>query len=171
MIFLLLPSVAIATVTTGSFSTGYFLSYVVYFIVAILLLNMDYSIKHISQLMRYYAISGVVIGAYILIQRYDFYGGGNERHTLQFGNNLPFDPNFIAAYLVVPTLILFALLIYKFDFKKLVGFFISFSAILFTASRAAMIGVIIGVLIILFDFFLHILFPYFCNNEYSIHLI
>ena len=65
----------------------------------------------------------------------------------------PFDPNFLAAYLVAPAIIAYSKMLNKFKMIYLIAFLVIFAGILYTSSRGATIGFVLGAGIVTFDFF------------------
>lgn len=137
----------------GVFSTGYIFSYYLYLILALLMYSMDFNKKEINKLIDGYIYSAVIISIYMLIQKYDFYGGGNVRHTIRFLNHQPFDPNFLAAFLVFPTVLSFARAMNKSSIKNILFSIVSLFGVFYTSSRGAMISVTIGIVCVLLEFF------------------
>lgn len=137
----------------GVFSTGYILSYYMYLVLALFMYSMEYNAQELKKLVGWYVASGAIISLILLIQRYDYYGGGNVRHSIQFMSNTPIDPNFLAAFLVFPGVLAFAKTMYKFSLKNLLFFAITFVGVVYTASRGALLSLLIGILFVLFEVF------------------
>lgn len=137
----------------GAFSTGYILSYYMFLILGLFMYSMDYSIAELKILVDSYVLSGAFTSAVLLLQRYDFYGAGNERHSIKFMSNLAIDPNFLAAFLVFPAVVSFAKTLYGFSVKRLIVFGIIFVGIVYTSSRGAVLSFAIGALFVLYGVF------------------
>ena len=137
----------------GVFSSGYSLSYLIYFLVFILVLNQRYSKDDINFLLDMYIISAALIAALILIQRYDYYSSGSERHTIKILSHDAFDPNFLAAYLVVPAVIVFSRMLHNFRIRRAVALLIIAAGILYTSSRGGALSMALGMGIVILGFF------------------
>lgn len=144
---------AFIAASRGVFSSGYILSYLLYFTLAIVMLGQKYTEKEIRQLLHAYIFSALVITLILFLQRYDFYGSGNTRHTIHVMSNEAFDPNFLAAYLVVPAVISFFGMLRRFHWLYLASFLLITAGIFYTSSRGAMLSEVIGLGIIVLDFF------------------
>lgn len=143
----------IIAVSSGKLSTGYFLSDIVYFGVLLVALNSICSNKSIKMIINFYVVSGALFGLLILIQKYDYYGGGGTRYTFKFLNNEAFDPNFLGAFLLFPALLSLAKLLKRFNLVHIVLIMANCGGMFLTSSRAAMLSFIIGGLFITFHYF------------------
>lgn len=137
----------------GVFSTGYILSYFMYLLLALFMYSMEYNGLELKRLVDWYILSGAFISLVLLIQRFDYYGGGNVRHSIKFMSNTPIDPNFLAAFLVFPCVLAFGKTMRKFSVIRLILFAIIFVGIVYTSSRGAFLSLVIGVLFVLFGVF------------------
>lgn len=137
----------------GIFSTGYFFSYAIYLIVMMIMLSQDYTEIEIKRLINAYVISAVVIAVLLFVQRYDYYGSGNERHTIKILTHDVFDPNFLAAFLVAPAILAFSKIVYHFSFRNMIAFLVIIAGILYTSSRGAFLSAIMGIGIVILGFF------------------
>ncbi|WP_307191834.1 O-antigen ligase family protein [Mesobacillus stamsii] len=135
---------------------GYALSYILLCLLYISINIRFISAKEIYSLISYYIISAIIISLMILIFRVDYFGGGGYRYTIQFRDNMKIDPNYLAAYLSIPTI---------FSLKRLIlpkrgenKFFYVFctiilcSGVFLTGSRAAMIATIVGCAFVYIDY-------------------
>lgn len=145
--------VSVHSLFLGGISVGYLLSYLLYIITLLMINSIDYSKEEILLFIKCYILSAIIICLFIIIVRYDFYGGGGVRLTIKIMSNQPIDPNFVAAYLVVPFIITFGSLFHDFRWKKLCGLMILAAGLLSTSSRGAMISTFIGSLIMLIIYF------------------
>lgn len=139
----LLFEVGVAAIQ-GVFSSGYFLSYSLYLFLLFLMLKWDFTKEEIERLFLFYIVAALLTSVILFVQRYDFYGGGNTRHSIKILTHEPFDPNFIAAYLVVPAVIAYSEMMNRFKVFYLIAFLIIFAGILYTSSRGAAIGFVLG---------------------------
>lgn len=151
LVWLIVPT--LIALFFGKLSTGYFYSYIVYIVALFIALTINYSKQDIRKIINIYVLSGVVIGLIILIQKYDYYGGGGVRYSLKFFNNEAFDPNFLGAFLLFPSLISFAKLLKKCNIFNVLATTINCGGMFFTSSRAAMLSFIFGGTIILLYYF------------------
>jgi O-antigen ligase len=101
-----------------------------------------------------YIFSALIICALIIIFRYDFYGSGGERITIQVFGNPAIDPNYLGAYLVVPFTLCYGRLLKKFKWVNCVGVLVLAAGIFSTASRGAMLSAFVGAFFTSFLFFL-----------------
>ena len=150
-VFLLLE-VGVAA-AQGVFSSGYFLSYSLYLFTLFQMLNWDYSEEETDKILAFYIGAAVVTTAILFVQRYDFYGGGDQRHTIKILSHEAIDPNFIAAYLVVPAVIAYSKMLNRFRVVYLIAFLVILAGILYTSSRGAAIGFVLGAGIVTLGFF------------------
>ncbi len=135
----------------GVISTGYIFSYLLFLMVAFVMVSQNYTSKELNKLLDAYVLSAVFIAIILFLQRYDYYGGGNERHTIIILSHDAIDPNFLAAYMVVPCIIAFSRTIKHFDLRNTIMFLCIIAGTLYTSSRGALLSVVAGVGIILFS--------------------
>ena len=151
LMFYMFVALAVAGLQ-GVFSSGYFLSYLIYLLVFILALNQHYSKEDIDFLLDMYILSAVIIAVLIIVQRYDYYGSGDERHTIKILSHDAFDPNFLAAYLVVPAVLVFSRMLRNFKTRRLIAFLLIVAGTLYTSSRGAAVSMALGMAIVVFKF-------------------
>ena len=137
----------------GVFSSGYFFSYLLFFLTLFQMMKWEYTTKELDRLFSFYIEAAFLVAVILFVQRYDFYGGGNTRHSIKLLSHEPFDPNFLAAYLVAPSIIAYSKMLNKFKMIYLIAFLVIFAGILYTSSRGATIGFVLGAGIVTFDFF------------------
>lgn len=152
MLGVLIIASAISLIT-GEISTGYLLSYLLYVLTLMITNSISYSKEDIMMFIKCYILSALAICFFIIVFRYDFYGGGGVRLTIKIMNNQPIDPNFLAAYLVVPFIIVFGKLLQNFRWIKLICLIILAVGLLSTSSRGAMLSTFLGSFIILIMYF------------------
>ena len=151
LLFYMFIALAVAGLQ-GFFSSGYFLSYLIYLLVFILALNQHYSKEDIDFLLDMYILSAVIIAVLIIVQRYDYYGSGSERHTIKILSHDAFDPNFLAAYLVVPAVLVFSRMLRNFKARRLIALLLIVAGTLYTSSRGAAVSMALGMAIVVFGF-------------------
>lgn len=89
-------------------------------------------------------LGGVIISYLIIVYRTPYIG--SARYTIKFMNNDSIDPNFLSAYLCIPSVLAF----YRFMLSSknnkiyIIAFIMTFAGILFTGSRGALLGLIFG---------------------------
>lgn len=144
LIYQIVP-VSISVLCYYTLSTGYFFSYILWLLMFISTLSFNFSVKEIRRFCSAYVISGAIIAFIILFQRIDYYDSVyGSRYTIQILGHERFDPNFLAAYMVIP----FILSLTKQLFNKTSWNFgcliLIIMGILYTGSRGAMISCAIG---------------------------
>ncbi|MFJ8260432.1 O-antigen ligase family protein [Rummeliibacillus sp. NPDC094406] len=134
---------------------GYFLSYLLYICLYLVMTLQNYNAKDIYNLISAYTHSALIMALMVILIRHNYYAGDfSYRYTVKFRGNETIDPNYLAAYIVIPALFAFKrwLMPVKKNKKIYYAFItiiISFS-ILLTGSRAALISLSIGATIMLY---------------------
>lgn len=137
----------VISLSSGEFSSGYILSYVFYILALIFANGCRYTKQDVEFFISSYLFSAVIICLFIIIFRYDYYGSGGERFTIQVAGNPAIDPNYLGAYLVVPFIIGFGKLLMDFTLKKGILVVLLGIGMLSTSSRGALVSAFIGAFI------------------------
>lgn len=148
MLFVYLAISLLIAIFQGVFSTGYFFSYAIYLVSLLAVFSVDFTLKEARMLVNLYILSGVIVSILLFIQRYDFYGSGDTRHTLKILSHEAFDPNFLAAFIVVPAVLSFAKMIYRLKVINIITTFIIVAGVVYTSSRGAVLAMFIGCAIV-----------------------
>ena len=144
LIYLILPTL-ISLIGYGIVSTGYLFSYALWILLHIATLNLNFTQKEIKKLLSAYIISGAIMGFLILYQRLDYYDSiYASRYTIQILGHERFDPNFLAACMVIPFILSITKQLFNYSLWNLVCLILIFLGVLFTASRGAMLSCSIG---------------------------
>jgi len=137
--WLLSVSLITSFILIGEFSTGYAISYVLYLLFFIVLLNYNFDTSEIRRVLDSYLWSGCLIAFLIVYYRKTFYDG-QVRFTVQVLDHPMFDPNFLGAFLVFPFIISSSKFILKRSFLYLFSTLLILCGLLMTASRGAMLS-------------------------------
>lgn len=135
---------------TGELSSGYALSYFLYALTLLLVNGTRHSKKDVEFFLDSYIFSAVIICAFIVVFRYDYYGSGGERITIKIFSNPAIDPNYLGAYLVAPFTLCYGRLLKKFKWTNCVATLLLVAGMFSTASRGAMLAAFIGVFVTTF---------------------
>lgn len=147
LIYIVLQTL-VSLIGYGSISTGYLFSYIIWILLLISTLNFNFRQDEIKKLLYAYIMSGAVISFLILYQRLDYYDSTiASRYTIQILGHEKFDPNFLAAYMVVPFILSITKQLFRYSLWNLVCLILISLGILFTASRGAMLSCSIGAVV------------------------
>ncbi len=130
---------------------GYFLSLLIGMIFLFQLSCMNLSNKRIEQLKNSYVLSAVIISGLIIIFRVRYYELDSTRLTIKIGNNPAIDPNYLAAFLTVPFILVFDRLINnkKRKIRRTLLLMVIGIGVLMTGSRGSYLAILIGCLCLL----------------------
>ncbi|GIN96858.1 hypothetical protein J6TS1_27280 [Siminovitchia terrae] len=130
-------------------NSGIYLSYLLFLVFFILITIKKIKKQEIRFIINSYIASATIISLSIIIFRNEFMGWtGTFRYTIRYSNQEYADPNFIAAYIYIAALFcIYKLLLVPKKSNKIIYSILAIvitTATLFTGSRAAMIGLVIG---------------------------
>ena len=131
-----------------NFDKAYFLSYSVYLLSFAACLYFNFNSKNLKRWIKAYIVSAAIVSMVIMYQRLDYYGGSGNRYTIQILGHDKFDPNFLAAYLVAPVILVFAAYLFKRKKRNLILFAIIYIGLLMTSSRGAMVSSLVGIMFV-----------------------
>ncbi len=130
---------------------GYFLSVLIGIIFLFEMSCMSFSRKRIEQLKNAYIFSALIISVLIIFVKERYYSG-STRISIKIGNNPIIDPNYLAAFLVVPFLFVANRLI-NYKKRKLANLIILIAigfGVIMTGSRGAYVGIVAGFICLVF---------------------
>lgn len=147
LIYIVLQAL-VSLVGYGVISTGYLFSYILWILLLISTLNFNFRQEEIKKFLSAYIMSGAVIAFLILYQRLDYYDSIHaSRYTIQILGHERFDPNFLAACMVVPFILSITKQLFSYSLWNLICLILIFLGVLFTASRGAMLSCSIGAVV------------------------
>lgn len=152
LIFQIFPTL-ISLLGYSTVSTGYLFSYVLWILLYIATLNLNFNTDNIKKFCAAYIVSGAIIGFLILYQRIDYYDSFYaSRYTIQILGHERFDPNFLAACMVIPFILSVTKQLFNKSLWNLVCLVFIFLGVLFTSSRGAMLSCTIGAITVFLVF-------------------
>lgn len=134
---------------------GVLLSYLVWSILFFILTIRKINIDEIRFLINSYIIAAIIISLNIIIVRNEFNGWiGTYRYTFKFNSGIYVDPNFMASFLLMPSILSFNKVINKVRKDKLyiqylIAFLLISIGIVLTGSRASLVALGISCIFIL----------------------
>lgn len=112
-----------------------------------LAVQIPHNCRSINYLIQAFIIGSLIISLIVLIAQHQYLFDGSFRYTIQIGNNVDVDPNYLASYLYIG----FAFCLYNISFSKFVNRFskmlyvifalIILFAVFMTGSRSAYLAV------------------------------
>ncbi|KRE83810.1 hypothetical protein ASG89_11870 [Paenibacillus sp. Soil766] len=140
--------------TSLEIDRGYFLSYLLYICLYFVLTLKKYNSNDIYKFITAYIHSAVILALMIIIIRHTYGMDTSFRYTIKFSNNEAIDPNYLAAYIIVPALFSLKRWLMPVDRNKKFYYAITTLVICFgtllTGSRAALIALVVGILCVMY---------------------